>query len=114
MMQAGLAQWQCSGFVIRSVPSRLIPINPEKWLIAWTFRAGDRPLSVLILPRAAASGSKSASKVRFRFPTFGGYLPAMIEPAAPARLGFRISAVEARMRPPLALGRIAHGEVPER
>jgi hypothetical protein len=58
----GLAQWQCSGFVIRWRPSRRVSIHPGKSRIIWLFWSRNRPLSVLVPSHATEFGSKFGSR----------------------------------------------------
>jgi hypothetical protein len=55
---AGLAQRQCSGFVIRSQLSRCVTNNPKKCRIVQLFSVPKRSSSRPILACATASGSK--------------------------------------------------------
>jgi hypothetical protein len=82
---AGLAQWQCSGFVILSRPFRRVPIGPKTSRIIWLFRSRNRPLSVLVPSRATEFGSKFGSR---RSP---GVLPPPLETAGRDRRDTHLS-----------------------
>jgi hypothetical protein len=75
--KAGLAQWQCSGFVIRSQPSRCVPSNTKKWRIVWVFAVRKRSSCRPVPARATAFGSNFGSKVpeTFSWPRLGSVGP---------------------------------------